>query len=64
MTRVLAVRLDNEGDVLLAGPALRALAAGADRRARRCGPRGQQAAGGLPGGAVGGGWRGRPAPTA
>ena len=31
MTRVLAVRLDNAGDVLLAGPALRALAAGADR---------------------------------
>lgn len=31
MTRVLAVRLDNAGDVLLAGPALRALAAGAER---------------------------------
>ena len=29
MTPVLAVRLDNEGDVLLAGPAIRALAAGA-----------------------------------
>ena len=29
MTRVLAVRLDNDGDVLLAGPAIRALAAGA-----------------------------------
>ena len=31
MTHVLAVRLDNDGDVLLAGPAIRALAAGADR---------------------------------
>ena len=30
MTRVLAVRLDNDGDVLLAGPAIRAVAAGAD----------------------------------
>ena len=31
VTHVLAVRLDNDGDVLLAGPAIRALAAGADR---------------------------------
>jgi ADP-heptose:LPS heptosyltransferase len=49
MTHVLAVRLDNEGDVLLAGPALRALAAGADRVTLLCGPRGRQAAGLLPG---------------
>jgi ADP-heptose:LPS heptosyltransferase len=44
MTHVLAVRLDNDGDVLLAGPALRALAAGADRLTVLCGPRGRQAA--------------------
>lgn len=44
MTHVLAVRLDNDGDVLLAGPALRALAAGADRLTLLCGPRGRQAA--------------------
>jgi len=49
MTHVLAVRLDNEGDVLLAGPAIRALAAGADRVALLCGPRGRQAAQLLPG---------------
>ena len=49
MTRVLAVRLDNDGDVLLAGPALRALAAGADRVALLCGPRGRRAAELLPG---------------
>jgi ADP-heptose:LPS heptosyltransferase len=49
MTHVLAVRLDNEGDVLLTGPALRALAAGADRLALLCGPRGRQAAALLPG---------------
>ncbi|HEY7077495.1 MAG TPA: glycosyltransferase family 9 protein [Solirubrobacteraceae bacterium] len=49
MTHVLAVRLDNEGDVLLAGPALRALAAGADRVTLLCGPRGRQAAALLPG---------------
>ena len=40
MTHVLAVRLDNDGDVLLAGPAIRALAAGADRVTLLCGPRG------------------------
>ena len=31
MTHVLVARQDNAGDVLLAGPAIRALAAGADR---------------------------------
>src|SRR3954451_2637968 len=49
MTHVLAVRLDNDGDVLLAGPAIRALAHGADRVTLLCGPRGRQAAGLLPG---------------
>jgi ADP-heptose:LPS heptosyltransferase len=49
MTRVLAVRLDNEGDVLLAGPAIRALAAGAAHVTLLCGPRGVQAAHLLPG---------------
>jgi ADP-heptose:LPS heptosyltransferase len=49
VTRVLAVRLDNEGDVLLAGPAIRALAAGADDVTLLCGPRGRQAAALLPG---------------
>jgi ADP-heptose:LPS heptosyltransferase len=49
VTRVLAVRLDNEGDVLLAGPAIRALAAGADHVTLLCGPRGRQAAALLPG---------------
>jgi ADP-heptose:LPS heptosyltransferase len=49
MTHVLAVRLDNDGDVLLAGPAIRALAAGADRVTLLCGPRGRQAAELLPG---------------
>jgi ADP-heptose:LPS heptosyltransferase len=49
MTHVLAVRLDNDGDVLLAGPAIRALAAGASRVSLLCGPRGRQAAALLPG---------------
>ena len=49
MTRVLAVRLDNDGDVLLAGPAIRALAAGAEHVTLLCGPRGRQAAALLPG---------------
>jgi ADP-heptose:LPS heptosyltransferase len=48
MTRVLAVRLDNDGDVLLAGPAIRALAASAGVTLL-CGPRGRQAAALLPG---------------
>jgi ADP-heptose:LPS heptosyltransferase len=49
MTHVLAVRLDNDGDVLLAGPAIRALAHGADRVTLLCGPRGRTAAQLLPG---------------
>jgi ADP-heptose:LPS heptosyltransferase len=49
MNNVLAVRLDNDGDVLLAGPALRALAAGSERLTLLCGPRGRQAAELLPG---------------
>ena len=49
MTHVLAVRLDNDGDVLLAGPAVRALAAGASRVTLLCGPRGRRAADLLPG---------------
>ena len=49
MTHVLAVRLDNDGDVLLAGPAVRALAAGAERVTLLCGPRGRRAAELLPG---------------
>ena len=45
MTRdVLVARLDNDGDVLLAGPAVRAPRAAADRVTLLCGPRG--AAGG------------------
>jgi ADP-heptose:LPS heptosyltransferase len=47
--RVLVARLDNEGDVLLAGPAIRAVAAGAERVTLLCGPRGAQAARMLPG---------------
>ena len=46
---VLAVRLDNDGDVLLAGPAIRALAAGHERLTLLCGPRGRHAAALLPG---------------
>jgi len=46
---VLVARLDNEGDVLLAGPAIRAVAAGAERVTLLCGPRGVQAARMLPG---------------
>jgi ADP-heptose:LPS heptosyltransferase len=49
MTHVLAVRLDNDGDVLLAGPAIRALAHGSRRVTLLCGPRGRQAAELLPG---------------
>jgi ADP-heptose:LPS heptosyltransferase len=49
MTHVLAVRFDNDGDVLLAGPAVRALAAGAERVTLLCGPRGRAAAELLPG---------------
>ncbi|MDB5070997.1 MAG: hypothetical protein JWM87_2108 [Candidatus Eremiobacteraeota bacterium] len=46
---VLAVRQDNNGDVLLMGPALRALAARASRLALVCGPSGYAAASALPG---------------
>jgi ADP-heptose:LPS heptosyltransferase len=47
--RVLVARLDNDGDVLLAGPAIRAVSAGAARVTLLCGPRGNQAAKLLPG---------------
>ena len=46
---VLVARLDNAGDVLLAGPAIRAVAAGAHRVTMLCGPRGEAAARLLPG---------------
>ncbi|MFI6028212.1 glycosyltransferase family 9 protein [Amycolatopsis magusensis] len=47
--RVLVVRSDNLGDVLLAGPAVRAVAAGADEVTFLAGPRGRAAAELLPG---------------
>jgi ADP-heptose:LPS heptosyltransferase len=47
--RTLAVRLDSDGDVLLAGPALRALRAGSDRLDLLVSPSGRQAAALLPG---------------
>ncbi len=46
---VLVVRLDSDGDVLLQGPAIRAVASGARRVTLLCGPRGLGAAGLLPG---------------
>jgi ADP-heptose:LPS heptosyltransferase len=46
--RVLAVRLDSVGDVLLTGPALRAVAAGCDELVLLAGPRGASAARLLP----------------
>jgi ADP-heptose:LPS heptosyltransferase len=46
---VLVVRLDSDGDVLLAGPAIRAVAAGTRRVILLCGPRGRHAAELLPG---------------
>jgi ADP-heptose:LPS heptosyltransferase len=46
---ILAVRLDSDGDVLLTGPAVRALTAGAARVSLLCGPRGAGAARLLPG---------------
>ncbi|RCW44623.1 ADP-heptose:LPS heptosyltransferase [Halopolyspora algeriensis] len=46
---VLVVRLDNVGDVLLAGPAVRAVADGADSVVMLAGPRGRAAAELLPG---------------
>jgi ADP-heptose:LPS heptosyltransferase len=49
MTHVLVARLDSDGDVLLAGPAIRAAARDAERVTLLCGPRGRQAAALLPG---------------
>jgi ADP-heptose:LPS heptosyltransferase len=49
MTHILVARMDNEGDVLLAGPAVRAAAACAERVTLLCGPRGRRAAELLPG---------------
>jgi ADP-heptose:LPS heptosyltransferase len=49
VTHALVARQDNAGDVLLAGPAVRAVAAGADRVTLLCGPRGRAAAELLPG---------------
>lgn len=46
---VLVARSHSEGDVLLAGPAIRAVAAGARRVTLLCGPRGRHAAALLPG---------------
>ena len=46
---VLVARLDNDGDVLLAGPAVRAVAAGARRVTLLCSPRAKPAAELLPG---------------
>lgn len=45
----LVARLDNDGDVLLMGPAIRAVAAGSSRVTLLCGPRGRAAAALLPG---------------
>ncbi|HEX3289803.1 MAG TPA: glycosyltransferase family 9 protein [Gaiella sp.] len=45
---VLVIRLDNDGDVLLTGPAVRAIAAGARFVSFLCGPRGRGAAELLP----------------
>jgi ADP-heptose:LPS heptosyltransferase len=47
--RALVARLDNFGDVLLAGPAIRAVAAGAAHVSVLCGPHGAPAARMLPG---------------
>jgi ADP-heptose:LPS heptosyltransferase len=49
MTHVLVARQDSVGDVLLAGPAVRAVAAGAERVTLLCGPRGRAAGSLLPG---------------
>ncbi|MGK5681877.1 HAD-IIIA family hydrolase [Actinoplanes sp. URMC 104] len=46
---VLVVRSDSAGDVLVTGPAIRAVAAGAERVVLLCGPRGRHAAEVLPG---------------
>ncbi len=47
--RVLVARLDNAGDVLLSGPSVRAVAAGASHVTYLCGPRGRAGAALLPG---------------
>lgn len=47
--RVLVARLDNAGDVLLTGPAVRAIADSGDRVVLLCGPRGAAAGSLLPG---------------
>jgi ADP-heptose:LPS heptosyltransferase len=49
VTRTLAVRLDSLGDVLVTGPAIRALAASSEHLTLLCGPRGRAAAELLPG---------------
>jgi ADP-heptose:LPS heptosyltransferase len=49
MIRVLVARLDSDGDVLLAGPAVRAVAAGCDELTMLVGPAGRAAAELLPG---------------
>jgi ADP-heptose:LPS heptosyltransferase len=49
MTHVLVARQDNAGDMLLAGPAVRAVADGAERVTLLCGPAGAEAARLLPG---------------
>ena len=49
MRTALVARLDSDGDVLLAGPTVRSVAAVADRVVLLCGPRGRPAAGLLPG---------------
>lgn len=47
--KILAARMDSEGDVLLSGPALRALATEENEVTLLCGPRGRAAASLLPG---------------
>lgn len=49
LPRTLVVRLDSAGDVLLAGPAVRAVAAGSSHTALLCGPQGAAAGHLLPG---------------
>src|SRR3954467_14920520 len=53
MTHVLVARQDNAGDVLLAGPAVRAVAAGADRVTPLRSPAGRAGAHRPPGGHAG-----------
>lgn len=49
MRTTLVVRLDSAGDMVLTGPAVRAIAAGSDRVVVLCGPRGAEVARLLPG---------------